>query len=332
MVAHFGALDLEGWCELTVFDAEVSMQDRELLDLLYPGVVRVHLVDVCLDARPELCALVKRARIFAIGCGPCGARLCIDRDECAQVLAAVTDDDGFVDQRMVLHGTFEVLRRDVLATRGDDDVFLTAGDVQEAVIVEGAQVTGIQPPVNECLGSDLGLFVVAHEDVRALDQDLIVVGDFDFHPRQRRTDATEAVFVWCVEARRTRVLRLSVDLEHDDVQMREKLQHLACDRRGAGDANPRVAHADRRLELRENQLVCQLILQALVAVGRLVGFPAHLHGPLDELGLDPGCALELGRDARMKFFPNPGHAEEDGRLHLFEIIWHRFDRLSEVHL
>ena len=37
----------------------------------------------------------------------------------------------------------------------------------------------------------------------------------------------------------------------------------------------------------------ELILQAFVAVGPLVGLPADLHGPLHELGLHTRRALEL---------------------------------------
>jgi hypothetical protein len=92
-----------------------------------------------------------------------------------------------------------------------------------------------------------------------------------------------------------------------------------------------VAHADCGLELREDQLIRQLILQAFVAARPLVGLPAHLHGPLYELGLYPRRVFELGRDACMELLPDARHAKEDGWLHFLEVLRHRFDRLGEVH-
>jgi hypothetical protein len=46
-------------------------------------------------------------------------------------------------------GVFDVGRGDVLAAGGDDDVLLAAGDVQEALLVDPAQIARVQPPVLE---------------------------------------------------------------------------------------------------------------------------------------------------------------------------------------
>jgi len=65
----------------------------------------------------------------------------------------------------------------VLAAGGDDDVFLAAGDVQKAVVVESAEVAGVQPTVHQRLACRVRVVVVAVEDVGAFDQDFVVVGD-----------------------------------------------------------------------------------------------------------------------------------------------------------
>ena len=79
------ALDLEGRCELAVFDGEVAFQDRELLDLFDARKVLVHLFDVRLDARAELGAVVKGVRVFAIRGRPGLACFGVDRDERTEV-------------------------------------------------------------------------------------------------------------------------------------------------------------------------------------------------------------------------------------------------------
>ena len=60
---------------------------------------------------------------------------------------------------------------DVLAAP-DDHVLGPVGDEQEAVVVEVADVAGVQPAVDDRLGGGLGLVPVARHDDRALDADL----------------------------------------------------------------------------------------------------------------------------------------------------------------
>ena len=60
-------------------------------------------------------------------------------------------DDGLRDVLVLLEAVLEVGGRDVLAARGDDDVLLAAGDVEEAVLVDAADVAGVQPAVDDRL-------------------------------------------------------------------------------------------------------------------------------------------------------------------------------------
>ena len=65
---------------------------------------------------------------------------------------------------MPLSSAFEVLRRDVLAAGGDDQVLLAVGDAQEALGVELADVAGVQPAVGvDRLGGGALVLAVAVE-------------------------------------------------------------------------------------------------------------------------------------------------------------------------
>src|SRR5207247_1843395 len=77
-----------------------------------------------------------------------------------------------------LERVLQVLRRDVLAAGGDDDVLLAVGERQEAVRVELAHVAGAEPPVwPEHLPRGLRILVVAGEDRRRADEHLAVLGE-----------------------------------------------------------------------------------------------------------------------------------------------------------
>ena len=60
----------------------------------------------------------------------------IERDQRDEVGPAVPNHDGLRDPAVLLEDVLGVGRRDVLPARGDDDVLLAAGDVDEAVIVD----------------------------------------------------------------------------------------------------------------------------------------------------------------------------------------------------
>ena len=71
----------------------------------------------------------------------------LDRDQRREVRPPVADDERLRDERRRLEHVLDVLRRDVLAAGGDDDVLLAVGDAEEAVGVELADVAGAEPAV-----------------------------------------------------------------------------------------------------------------------------------------------------------------------------------------
>ena len=69
-------------------------------------------------------------------------RLGVDGDEHPDERPPVADHHALRDQRVHPHPVLEHGGRDVLAARGDDDLLLPAGDGQEALVVELADVAG----------------------------------------------------------------------------------------------------------------------------------------------------------------------------------------------
>ena len=84
---------------------------------------------------------------LVVGPSPTFDRDLVERQQRGEVPASVADHDGLADQRIGREIGLDVLGRDVLAVRGDDQVLLAPGDAQVAVIVERAEVAGTQPAV-----------------------------------------------------------------------------------------------------------------------------------------------------------------------------------------
>src|SRR5436190_16221301 len=193
---------------------------------------------------------------------------------------------------MHLERVLEILRRDVLAAGGDEDVLLAVGDRQEAVVVEMADVARAKPPVrSQSLLRGLLVLVVTGEDRVGPDQYLAVVGDAQIDAGQRRPDGPEAESRRAVDRCRGRALRQSVALENQDVEGMEELDDLLRQRRAAGDADPQPS-AQAVLDLRVHESVGELVLQCEPArqlasgLPQLARAPANAQRPRDQRPLD----------------------------------------------
>src|SRR5207253_1007112 len=129
--------------------------------------------------------------------------------------------------RVGLERVLQILRSDVLAARGDENVLLAIGDRQEAVLVDVSDVPRAKPPVpRKNLSRGVLVLVVAREVRLALDQHLAVLRDPQLDARQRRADCAEAVARGSVDGRARRALRQAVALENEDVERVEELDDL----------------------------------------------------------------------------------------------------------
>ena len=107
----------------------------------------------------------------------------VEGDQRADERPAVTDDDALVDEQVGAQPVLEHGRGDVLAARGHQDLLLAPGDPDEALVVDLADVAGVEPAVGVAgLGGRLVVLPVAGEDLAAAEEQLAVVGDPDAVP------------------------------------------------------------------------------------------------------------------------------------------------------
>src|SRR5438093_4900775 len=207
LLAH-PPLELQGRRDLAVLGREVAVDDGEPLDLLEARVAAVDLLDDALDEHSDV----------AVAQAPFRDLLLVERDQRGDVGTAVADDERLRDEPGRLQLVLEVLRRDVLAARGDDDVLLAVGHPKESVVVELADVAAVEPPV---AGQDrsrrLLVLQVAREDRVGADQNLAVLRDLQLATGQRRPHGAEPEAVGPVDRRRRGDFGEAVPLEYEDV-------------------------------------------------------------------------------------------------------------------
>src|SRR5215467_14915363 len=201
MLLHDPAAELHRRRYLSLLLGEVARQDGEALDLLHANALAVDLVDDLLDEVLRIAA----------GGGHLGL---VERDERGDVRTPVADRNGLRDEARRLERVLEVLRRDVLPARRDDQILLAVGDLQPAVRVELADVAGAEPAVlRERGGGRIGVLEVPGEDGVAADEDLAVLVDLDLAAVDRPPDGPELEIVRVVRAQRARRLREPVTLD-----------------------------------------------------------------------------------------------------------------------
>ena len=211
---------------------------------------------------------------------------------------------------------------EVLAAGGDDDVLLAAGDLEEAVVVELADVAGVQPAVDQRVGGRLGVLPVLPEDIGPPHQDLVVVlGDPDLDARQRLADRAELEVVERADGADAGGLGHAPALHHRHPGRVEELEDLRRDRRGAADRLAHVA-AEQLADLGEDLLVGLVELRLHLLGDRLAALlaPADLDAELDRLPeallvLVGGVLLHLRR-GRVQLLEDPRDRGQVGRLGL----------------
>src|ERR1019366_10283710 len=142
------------------------------------------------------------------------ALVAVERHDRDQVRTAVAEHDRLGDVAALAQLALDVYRRDVLAARGDDQVRLAAGDLQEPVVGDRAEIAGLKPPVGrDRLRGRRLVLEVALEHVRAPEQDLSLFADRHLGARQRLANGSEANRIDRVDRARGAVLRQSVALQ-----------------------------------------------------------------------------------------------------------------------
>ena len=154
-------------------------QDREPADRLGLGDGLVGLLHRALDLGPQVGVVDQGGDVagLAVLLGPGREGLGVDGDQRADERLAVPDDDALVDERVCPEAVLEHGGRHVLATGGDQDLLLAPGDPDEALVVDLADVAGVEPALRVLgLGRRVVVVPVAREDLATTEEQLAVVG------------------------------------------------------------------------------------------------------------------------------------------------------------
>ena len=150
MLLHHPPLHLERRRQLARLDAEIPGQQQQLLGHLELGQVPQRRPDLPLHLRLHLRQRQQRRRVAR------GALLRPPRRPASSKLGTISmmgnrrrspNITALETNLLRLGQALDRLRRDVLAARGDDQVLLAVGDLEEPVRVEQADVAGVEPAV-----------------------------------------------------------------------------------------------------------------------------------------------------------------------------------------
>ena len=239
-----------------------------------------------------------------------GRDLGVEHEQRGDERPAVADHARLADQRAGLERGFEVGRRDVLAARGDDELLLAVDDLQVAVVVELADVAGVEPAVGvEHLGRLLGC--VRGSPRNTLPPRQSTSPSSAEHAPRRPGSRGRPCRPDAERRPRHRPARLgeAVDLRERHAERAEELEDLERDRRGAGDRDLDLVEADlRRARLRAPARSAPTAPRSVVgerlAAARALPTPASRpRAPASSCSAFAGSAATAGAECRRASSP-----------------------------
>src|SRR5712692_3060907 len=246
--------------ELAVRLREVLGQQGEVLNPLPGAVALVGRVDRLLDALADG-SLVESCL---------ASRVPVGHDQGRDIWPSVPDHDRPFDERVVHQLVLKGLRRDVLAHRGFEERLLAVCDEEEAVAIDDADVTRVQPTILEDLGRGLRLVVVAEHVARALDENLAVVRDLQLDAAQGLTHGPEPVRARCVQRRPGAGLGQAPALIYGHPHRPEEFLDILCQRGAATDEHAQAPPHQPLPQWMQHEPVGQAVLKLQVRGGWVV--------------------------------------------------------------
>src|SRR6266478_5869653 len=110
-------------------------------------------------------------------------------------------------------------RRDVLAARSHQNLFLAARDIEETIAAEPAEVAGAKPALVQDLGGCSRVLVIARHNVRSTSENLAVGGNSHFDARNRPAAGAAVMLSWRGDGDDGRRLREAIALQQQHAVM-----------------------------------------------------------------------------------------------------------------
>ena len=241
-----------------------------------------------------------------------------------------------LDQRAALEAAFDRRRRDVLPARGLEQVLLAVGDGKVTVLVQVADVPGVEPvPFHDLSGLLLHLEVALH-DVRAADEDFAILGNAHLNVRDDRAYRAESERVDWVDGDQGGRFGQAIGLADRQSQRIEELGQVFRQRGGPGhkEADPAAQPA---AQLGEDELVGHAVLDAKQPRQRLAlqavrrrGL-AHANRPVKQVASDGRGGGHRRHHAVVDLFEESRNADRHGGPDLAHVGGHGVHRLRIRH-
>ena len=269
---------------------------------------------------------------LAVGRSDDDGRFCrrVEHDDRVHAFLAVScesDDRRFLDSRHTVDHTLDVVGEHVEPLRCHDDLLLSPKHLQSALVVECAEVAGVEPAgLEHRRGIGRGAEVTGG-DVIALDEDLAVVCDPDLDTGNRCADRPPSCFERVVERYDRRGLGEAVTLYHQEPEPGPERLEVGVEGRGADNEAPEL-HPKQSVDSPVAPPTSGHIRGVRRRLGHLRGNLQHvLSQHIEDLGdahqhRDP-AALNLVHDGRGAVSP---HEHTDTREHRRD---ERSQRLTE---
>src|ERR1035437_2839195 len=197
-------------------------------------------------------------------------------------MPAVTTHQTMLDQRQVHQLRFNICRRYVFATRGNQQVFFTTRHIQVAITIKMTEVTAVQPAVYQGLRRLITAPQIALKNVRSMHQDLTVVSDAHLRSRQWLAYRTDTGTADQADGSRSAIFGLAVNLADHQIKTSKELTGFRRNRRGGRDQQTCLVQPERLLNFMMNQPGGQCLLQpqqhTRCFTGKPSGMPTLTHG------------------------------------------------------
>src|SRR6266403_361427 len=228
---------------------------------------------------------------------------------------------------------FDVRRRDRLAAGTLDEVALAVGDPDVAVIIEEADIAGLEPAVFEGSRGRFRVVPVALHDVVASHQDLTISGNLDPDPVEWRPDGIDLDAQGRVASDDRSRLGLAVALQQSDPDRQKEAADFGVERRAARYHRLEPT-AEAPAQFGPNEAVEQRIEEPLVEAQRLRRQPLapDRRGPVEHSPRETALALDTESDAPMQGFVEPWNGGHDRRPRFEHVGGERFCTFGKVDL
>src|SRR5664279_2115829 len=280
-LVHEIPLQLHGRGQFLVLRRQLPFDQEEFLDGFDPRKIGVDRLDLALD---QILDLGCSAQAGVIGKGDVVVLgkffdiLLVDHDEAGEVRPLVADHHGVRNIGREFELVLDFRRRDVLAARGDDNVLHPVGDFHKPLIVDRADVAGVQPsPGVDGLGGFFGLVEIAHEQIVAPDQDFALRRNADFAPGCGLANRAELDAIGRHHGGDAAIFGLAIDFAHVDAERQIPADQFRRDWRSPGEGQPAAIQPQHAPDVTEHQPVGGAVDQTQRQRRRLAFEPAGGH-------------------------------------------------------